>query len=181
MPKKPFVRKLMDSQNIKGCERVLESAQQFFCHIFWSLWKTISSENSILVVSEILRLLLNIFTPNHRYSLSKRESDATNSNGIISKSKNICWNFFCIVGICITFGILWKKRWASEMISFWNYRLPKRGLLKCLKSLVSEHLWTVNMLKGPKDCLILHGSIFVIFFDHCETKPAPPILSYYYL
>ena len=29
---------------------------------------------------------------------------------------------------------------------------------------MSEHLYTVNMLKGPNDCLNLHGSIFVIFF-----------------
>ena len=31
------------------------------------------------------------------------------------------------------------------------------------KSPVSEHLWTVNMLKGPKDCLNLHGSILSYF------------------
>ena len=28
----------------------------------------------------------------------------------------------------------------------------------------------VNMLKGPKDFLNLHGSTFVIFFDHSEGK-----------
>ena len=28
---------------------------------------------------------------------------------------------------------------------------------------MSEHLWTVNVLKGPKDCLNFHSSIFVIF------------------
>ena len=65
-----------------------------------------------------------------------------------------------------------KKIWALEIICFWNYRLQKAGLLKCLKSPVSEHLWTVNMLKGPKHCINLHGSIFVIFFDHSERKSA---------
>ena len=29
------------------------------------------------------------------------------------------------------------------------------------KKPLSEHLWTVNMLKYPKDCLNLHGSIFL--------------------
>ena len=43
-------------------------------------------------------------------------------------------------------------------------------LLECLKIPVSGHLWTVNMLKGPKHCLNLHGSIFVRFFDHSEKK-----------
>ena len=28
----------------------------------------------------------------------------------------------------------------------------------------------VNMLKGPKDFLNLHGSTFVIFFDYSEGK-----------
>ena len=50
------------------------------------------------------------------------------------------------------------------MITLGNYRLEKIGLLKCLKSYVSEHLWTVNMLKAPKDYLILHGSIFCNIF-----------------
>ena len=49
------------------------------------------------------------------------------------------------------------------MITLWNYGLENVGLLKCLKSLVSEHLFTVNMLKDPKDCLNLHGIIFVRF------------------
>ena len=35
---------------------------------------------------------------------------------------------------------------------------------------MSEDLWTVNMLKGPKDCLNPHGSIFVRFFDYSERK-----------
>ena len=45
-----------------------------------------------------------------------------------------------------------------------GYRVKKTGLLTLRKSLVSEHLWTVNMLKGAKDRLNLRGSIFVIFF-----------------
>ena len=62
------------------------------------------------------------------------------------------------------------------MISFWKYRLEKAELLKWPKSLVSEHLWTVNMLKGNKHFLNLHGSIFDIFFDHAKKKSAPKTL-----
>ena len=32
------------------------------------------------------------------------------------------------------------------------------------KNSLQEHLWTVNMLKGPKDCLNRHGSILWYFF-----------------
>ena len=38
---------------------------------------------------------------------------------------------------------------------------------------MSKHLWTVNMLKGPKNCLNPDGSIFVTFFDHFENKSGP--------
>ena len=53
----------------------------------------------------------------------------------------------------------------------WYHRLQKAGFVKGLKSLVSEHLWTAKKLNGPKDCLNLHGSISVRFFDHSERKP----------
>ena len=34
MPKKPRVRTLMDSQNVKRSKTVPNSARQYFCHIF---------------------------------------------------------------------------------------------------------------------------------------------------
>ena len=48
----------------------------------------------------------------------------------------------------------------------------KAGLLKCPKGPVLENLLTVNMLKGPKHCINLHGSIFVRFFDYSENESA---------
>ena len=42
MPKKPRVRTLMDSQDVKRSERQVKSARQYFSHIFWSLSKKIS-------------------------------------------------------------------------------------------------------------------------------------------
>ena len=41
---------------------------------------------------------------------------------------------------------------------------------------MSEHLWKVNMLKGEKGCLNLHGSIFVKLSDHYERISAQKIL-----
>ena len=123
-----------------------------FLSDFRSLWIKISSKNSVLVVSAILRLFVNIY------------------------SKYIFRIFFSSSRNYIKFRILWKKIWASEGISFWNYRVEKLGLLTCLKSFVLEHLWMVNMLKGPKGCLNLHASIFVIIFDYSERKSAQKIL-----
>ena len=70
MPKKPRVRTLMDSQHVKMSKRLLKSAEQYICLIFWSLSKEIPSKNSVLVVSEILRLFGNRLTPNDKDSLS---------------------------------------------------------------------------------------------------------------
>ena len=39
-----------------------------------------------------------------------------------------------------------------------------------------ENLRTVNMLKGPKHCIILHGSIFVKFFDYSEKESKNSVL-----
>ena len=74
MPKKPRLRTIMDSQHVKGSERLLMPERQYFSHIFWSLWKLTTSENSVLVVSEILRLFVNILTPDDKYSLSVKAS-----------------------------------------------------------------------------------------------------------
>ena len=63
MPKKRRVRTLMDSQHVKGSEKLLKSARQKISHIFWSLWKKIISKNFVLVVSEILRLFLTYWLP----------------------------------------------------------------------------------------------------------------------
>ena len=57
-----------------------------------------------------------------------------------------------------------QRQFLSEIID-----CKKRGYLNAKKPL-PQHLWPVKMLKRPKDCLNLHGSIFVIFFDHSKMK-----------
>ena len=74
MHKKPRVRTLMDGQYVKVSERLLKSARQYFYNIFCSIWNEISSKNSVLVVSEILRLFVNILTPEEQYPLSVKAS-----------------------------------------------------------------------------------------------------------
>ena len=72
MPEKPCFRTLMDSQHVKVSETLHKSARQYFCHIFWSVWNKISSKKYVLVVYEVLRLYINILTPNDKRSLSVR-------------------------------------------------------------------------------------------------------------
>ena len=52
---------------------------------------------------------------------------------------------------------------------------------KFLKSLVSEHISTVNMLKGHKHCWNLHDDIFIIFVHYSEGNSVGKCLSQWYL
>ena len=57
---------------------MLKSPPQLLCEIFWSLWMTFSSKNSVLVASEILKMFVNILIPNDKYSLSVKVSVESN-------------------------------------------------------------------------------------------------------
>ena len=74
MPKKSRVKTLMHSERVKRYDTLLKSARQYFCHIFLLLWKKSSFKNSVLVVSEILRLFVNILTADEKYFLSVKAS-----------------------------------------------------------------------------------------------------------
>ena len=74
MSKKTPVITLMDSQHVKRSGTQHESPRQYFPHIFWSLWKEISSENFVLVLLETLRLFANILIPDDKYSLPVKAS-----------------------------------------------------------------------------------------------------------
>ena len=74
MPEKSRIRTLMDSKHVKETETLHKSASEYFCHIFWSRWKKVSSKNLVLVVSEILRLFVEILTTNDKYSPSVKVS-----------------------------------------------------------------------------------------------------------
>ena len=74
MPKKPRVRTLMDGQHVEGSETLLKSARRYVCHIFGALRQKVSSKKSVLVVSKILRLFVNILIPHEKYCLSVKAS-----------------------------------------------------------------------------------------------------------
>ena len=69
MPKNPRDRTLMNSQHVEMSKIPLKSARQYFRRLSWSIWKKINWKNLLLVVSEILRLLVNKMTRDGKYSL----------------------------------------------------------------------------------------------------------------
>ena len=100
MPKKPRVRTLMDSQDVNVSERLPKSTRQYFCHIFLSFWKDVSSKNFVLVVTEILRLFVNILTPTNKYSLSKSECITRPIQMQLSQNQKIFSEFFSTFPKC---------------------------------------------------------------------------------
>ena len=144
---------------------MLQSERQYFHYIFWSFWKKIRSRTSFLEVSEILRFFLTIVTPDNKYILSVKASVYRNQfrcNYLTTKKSFL--NFFLHFQDLHKILNAFKKqvqpeRWFLSKIIAWK----KRSYLSAQKATVSEHLWTVNMLKGPKHCLNMDGSIFVMF------------------
>ena len=61
---------------------------------------------------------------------------------------------------------------------FRYYRLSKTWLHHSLKCVVSEHLVTVKMLKGPKHLRNLHESTFTIFFRTLMSCKVSPIVKF---
>ena len=53
---------------------------------------------------------------------------------------------------------------------FRKYRLRKRWLDKCLRSCVSEHPSTDNIVDGSKHCWTLNDRTSTIFINHCESN-----------
>ena len=67
-------RRYLNARKAAGSETQHKSALTYFCQILWSLWNKISSKNSFLVVSETLRLFVNILTSNDKYSRKVKAS-----------------------------------------------------------------------------------------------------------
>ena len=74
MSKNPRSRAPFDSQHAKVCQTLLESARHHFYHIYSSLWEKHSLKMSLLVISEILALFLNIMNADYKHSLCNREN-----------------------------------------------------------------------------------------------------------
>ena len=73
--------------------------------------------------------------------------------------------FFCLLEIDIQFSTFSKKRWPSKLMYFWPDGIRKTWLDKCLKVLVSEEPWTINVVNGVKHCSKLNNRTFTIFID----------------
>ena len=63
-----------EKQHGKGDQTLFRSARQHLYHIYGSLETRLSLKKSLLVICKILRLFLNKFTADDKYSLLNREN-----------------------------------------------------------------------------------------------------------
>ena len=100
----------MDGQHVKVLIALPKSAQQYLCHIFGSISSEIRSKNSVLVISEILRLFADILTPDENSSLSKNECLMVSIQMQLSPNPKIFSNFFLpLMILCKIWNTLKQK------------------------------------------------------------------------
>ena len=64
---------LSNKQHDKRAQTLFKSHRRQFYHIYLLLQRQLSLKKSLLVIREILRLFVNTFTPNDKYSFLNRE------------------------------------------------------------------------------------------------------------
>ena len=64
---------LSNKQHDKRAQTLFKSDRRQFYHIYLLLQRQLSLKMSLLVIREILRLFVNTFTPNDKYSFLNRE------------------------------------------------------------------------------------------------------------
>ena len=72
--KKSRFRGPLDKQHGQENQTMLKPEPHHLYHIYWSLWKQLSSKKSLLVISKVLRMFVNILTANDQYFLPNRDN-----------------------------------------------------------------------------------------------------------
>ena len=92
--KKSTFRRPFDKRYGKVDQTLLKSERHHIFHIYWSLWSQLSQTNCLLVISEFLRLFVNILTPNDKYSLLDRDNLRQPIQMQLSQKQNHFLNLF---------------------------------------------------------------------------------------
>ena len=171
LSKKTYFWGLLEKQHGKRAQTILKSEGQCPYHIYWWPWRQLRRERSLLLIWKILRVVVNTFTANGKYSLLNGDNLMQPIHmQLYRKPKNFSEVFFSIFKIYIKFAKFSKKRWPSSLMYFRNYELRKAWLDNCLKSPLSQDPSTGNMVNRTKHCWNLSDKNFTIFFDNCESN-----------
>ena len=124
-------------------------------------------------------MLLHKLTGNYQYSACNTENLSLPIKIELSlKLKTFYWVFIAFFKSTLNMEHFQKKKktkkktkQASWLKYFWSYWLRRKSWLKCLKGLVSENPFVVNVLGSPKNCLNLQKSTFILVSFHFQKMP----------
>ena len=74
MPKKSLFKGSFEMQHGKWAQTLLKCQGQLLYDIYWSLWRELTYEKSLLVIYKISRLFPNTLSADGKYSLFKRDN-----------------------------------------------------------------------------------------------------------
>ena len=74
MSKKCRFRVPINKQHGRRAQTLFKSKRQQFYHIYWLLWTLFSLKKSLLVIWKILRLFVNTFNADGKYSVLNRDN-----------------------------------------------------------------------------------------------------------
>ena len=63
-----------NKQDVKEAHSLFKSERRHLCHTDWLLTRLLSLKKSLLVIWKILRIFLNTFTADDKYSVLNRDS-----------------------------------------------------------------------------------------------------------
>ena len=122
------------------------------------------------MICRILRLFVNTYTVDDKYSVLIREYLTQPIHMQLSQKQKTFSQFFsAFFKSRLNFQHV-QQKYDSRLMYFRQYGLPKSWLVKYQKSTPSEYTWTSNMVNRPEHCSNLNGDMFIGFIDHYEEN-----------
>ena len=125
MSKKSRFRGPFTKQHGKWDATVLKSKWHHFYNIYWSLWRQLSSKNSLLLIRKISWLFFNTLTAGQKYSLLNRDNLTPPTQMQLSLKWKTLSQFFFAYLKCRWYFEHFQKKDAFIVDVFWNLWTPR--------------------------------------------------------
>ena len=113
MPKKCRFTEHFNKQHGKDSKTLFKSERRYLRQIYWSFRRQLSLKKSLLVILKILRLFVNTFTADEKYSLLNRDNFTQPIQVQLSQKEKTLSQFVpAVLKSRLNLNIL-KKRWHS--------------------------------------------------------------------
>ena len=94
MPEKSHFRRSVEKQQIKCVQTLLKLERKLLYHIYWSLGRQLSYEESLLMICKISKLFPNTLSANDKYSLLDRDNVTQRIKMELSRKQKTFCEFF---------------------------------------------------------------------------------------